>query len=70
MFSLTSSHHFEYYTKACDMRKGFDSLCGLVNRELVKNGLAFHYKKYSDDLEYSNLEINAQRKKLGIWSEN
>lgn len=37
MFSLTSSHHFEYYTKACDMRKGFDSLCGLVRNELNRD---------------------------------
>jgi transposase len=37
MFSLTSSHHFEYYAKACDMRKGFDSLCGLVRNELNRD---------------------------------
>jgi len=39
-----------------------------LNKELVKNGLAVHFKKYSTSVEYSNLEIQAQKKKLGIWS--
>ena len=34
MFTLTSSHRFEYYGKPCDMRKGFDALGGLVRNEL------------------------------------
>ena len=40
----------------------------VLNKELVKNGLAVHFKKYSNSVEYSNLEIQAQRKKIGIWS--
>ena len=40
MFSFNSSHRFEYYVKACDMRKGFDSLCGLVRNELGRNPLS------------------------------
>lgn len=39
MFSLTSSHRFEYYCQVCDMRKGFDSLYGLVRNELGRNPL-------------------------------
>ena len=39
MFSLTSSHRFEYYCQPCDMRKGFDSLYGLVRNELGRNPL-------------------------------
>lgn len=34
MFSLSSSHQFYLYKSACDMRKSFDSLCGLVQNEL------------------------------------
>lgn len=41
-----------------------------VNKEMVKNGLAWHYKKYSDNLEYAQLEIDAQNKHIGIWSES
>ena len=33
MFALSSSNRFEYYAKPCDMRKGFDTLCGLVAKE-------------------------------------
>ncbi|MEK6452168.1 MULTISPECIES: IS66 family insertion sequence element accessory protein TnpB [unclassified Myroides] len=34
MFSLSSSHQFHLYKSACDMRKSFDSLCGIVQNEL------------------------------------
>jgi len=30
MFSLSSSHTFLLYPKVCDMRKGFNGLCGIV----------------------------------------
>lgn len=40
----------------------------VLNKELVKKGLAIHYKKYSSSIEYANLEINAQHKKIGLWS--
>jgi micrococcal nuclease len=35
-----------------------------VNKTLVKNGLAWHFKNYSKDLDYANLEIAAKQKKL------
>jgi micrococcal nuclease len=41
----------------------------VLNKELVKKGLAVHFKKYSRSVEYSNLEIQAQKQKLGIWSQ-
>jgi len=40
----------------------------VLNKELVKRGLAIHFKKYSKSVEYANLELDAQKKKLGIWS--
>ncbi|WP_269686008.1 thermonuclease family protein [Flavobacterium lacustre] len=40
-----------------------------LNKELVKQGLAWHFKKYSDNLEYSNLEIEAKNYRIGLWSE-
>lgn len=39
-----------------------------VNQEMVKQGLAWHYKKYSTDPIYANLEIKAKRNKVGLWS--
>ncbi|MCO5260340.1 MAG: thermonuclease family protein [Crocinitomicaceae bacterium] len=41
-----------------------------LNKELVKNGLAWHYKTYSKDKEYAELENAARGKKIGIWSQS
>jgi micrococcal nuclease len=43
---------------------------GNINKELVSNGLAWHFKKYSDNEEYADLEIKARNKQIGIWSES
>ncbi|MBK8621046.1 MAG: thermonuclease family protein [Saprospiraceae bacterium] len=40
-----------------------------VNKELVDNGLAWHFKKYSDNEEYAELELKARNNRIGIWSE-
>jgi len=37
MFSLTSSNRFYLYQQPTDMRKGFDSLSGLVRRQMKAN---------------------------------
>lgn len=39
-----------------------------INKQLVKNGLAMHYKKYSKSIEYANLEVIAKEAKIGMWS--
>lgn len=38
-----------------------------VNQEMVRNGLAWHFKKYSNNQEYASLEIAARKKHLGLW---
>lgn len=40
-----------------------------LNKELVKHGLAWHFKKYSNDDEYAQLENEARMNKVGLWSE-
>lgn len=40
-----------------------------INKELVKVGLAWHFKKYSDDPTYAVLEEKARKKQIGLWSE-
>jgi len=40
-----------------------------VNKELLKAGLAWHYKKYSRDPELAMLEFEARSKKVGLWKE-
>ena len=38
-----------------------------LNRELVRRGLAWHYKEYSDDKRLADDENSARSKKLGLW---
>ncbi len=40
-----------------------------LNKELVKNGLAWHFKKYSDDKVYAALEQKARKEKAGLWKD-
>jgi len=40
-----------------------------LNKELLKAGLAWHYKKYSRDPELAKLEFEAKSKKVGLWKE-
>lgn len=44
MLSLTSEHRFRLYTAPCDMRKGFDGLCGIITTHLgedIMDGTVF-----------------------------
>jgi endonuclease YncB( thermonuclease family) len=38
-----------------------------VNKEMVRLGMAWHYKKYSDDMSYDVLEKEARKAKVGLW---
>lgn len=40
-----------------------------LNQALVKAGLAWHFKKYSDQIIYSQLELNARLAGLGLWQD-
>jgi len=44
-----------------------DDLC--VNKELLKAGLAWHFKKYNTDPELAKLEKNARSEKKGLWAQ-
>jgi endonuclease YncB( thermonuclease family) len=41
-----------------------------VNKELVKAGLAWHFKKYSSDTSYDKLELTARERKIGLWADD
>ncbi len=41
-----------------------------LSHEMIKAGLAWHFKKYSSDASLSNLEIEAKNSKLGLWADN
>ena len=38
-----------------------------LSKEMIKAGLAWHYKQYNSDEELSNFEIEAQKAKNGLW---
>ena len=39
-----------------------------LNQRLVMEGLAWHYRRYSNDWHYQQLEFEARAKKKGLWS--
>lgn len=40
-----------------------------LNKEMVRLGYAWHFKKYSSDKSYAILEKKARQTKLGLWQE-
>lgn len=40
-----------------------------LNKELVKAGLAWHFKRYSKVAEYDSLEADARRHRRGLWQD-
>jgi transposase len=40
MFSLSKANRFYIYHQGADMRKGFDSLCGVVRNEFLQDPLS------------------------------
>lgn len=41
-----------------------------VNKELIKAGLAWHFKKYSTDTSYDDIELTARQNKIGLWADD
>ena len=44
-----------------------DGIC--VNEQLLKEGLAWHYKEYDSNEAWANMERNAKKEKRGLWSQ-
>lgn len=40
-----------------------------LNHELLKHGLAWHYKQYSKDKKMADMEAIARKNKTGLWSD-
>ena len=40
-----------------------------LNKELLKAGLAWHFRRYSKDKELQALEDQARAEKLGLWQD-
>jgi endonuclease YncB( thermonuclease family) len=39
-----------------------------LSHEMIKSGFAWHFKKYNSDEDLANLESQAKKAKIGIWS--
>jgi len=40
-----------------------------INKELLKEGMAWHYKEFNNDPELAKLEEDAKAKKIGLWEQ-
>ena len=40
-----------------------------LSKEMIRSGLAWHYKEYSSDIELAELEIQARNKRIGLWAD-
>ncbi len=38
-----------------------------LNKMLIENGLAWHYKHYSSDQDLAQAETNTRKNKMGLW---
>jgi endonuclease YncB( thermonuclease family) len=45
-----------------------DDIC--LNKELIRLGMAWHYKQYNDDPELAKLEEEARANKVGLWRQS
>ena len=40
-----------------------------VSLEMLKAGMAWHFSKYDDTLEYEEAEVNSRIRKIGLWAD-
>jgi endonuclease YncB( thermonuclease family) len=41
----------------------------VVNQQMIKQGMAWHFKRYSKDPIYARLEVEARKTKVGLWQD-
>jgi len=63
-FILTGKDNHDRYLGFSYLEDGTE-----LSHEMIKAGLAWHFKKYNSDKELADLEIRARKLKKGIWSE-
>ncbi len=54
-----------YHRKICQVIAGGNNL----NEAIMRNGYAWHFKKYSDSTLFNGLELLARDEKIGLWAE-
>lgn len=56
--------HHDRFVASAKLSDGRD-----VSTEMIKAGLAWHYKEFSNDEILSNLELEARKNKIGLWQD-
>ena len=46
----------------------YDAQKKWINKELLLQGMAWHFKQYSSSRELANAELLARKKRVGLWS--
>ena len=67
MVTITSTGEFDRYGRL--IGEIFNEEGVNVNKEMVRLGYAWHFKKYSDDISYDKLEKEAREQRKGLWQE-
>lgn len=65
---VTIEHHHKYDRYKRLVAVVINAKGDTANKELVKAGYAWHFKKYSTDFSYAKLEATAREKKAGLWA--
>ena len=63
--SLNVTDTDRYGRKVCEVKVGSVD----VNLEMIRQGMAWHFKKYSSSKPHAEAEIEARNAKRGIWSD-
>ena len=48
----------------------YDAQKKWINKELLLQGMAWHFKQYSSNKELASAELLARKKRVGLWSVN
>ncbi len=41
-----------------------------LNEEMLRLGMAWHFKRYSDDARWAKMEDNARQSRVGLWADS
>jgi micrococcal nuclease len=63
---IENKGHDFYHRMLGNIARKKDSLD--INKEMVRTGYAWHFVKYSRDVELAKLERLAREKQIGLWS--
>lgn len=64
LVQINLKHNDQYGRYVCELFIGTIS----INEILIANGYAWNYMRYSKSKNWENLQLNAKKTKIGLWS--